>query len=146
MRLGLLFFFARYLPGSFAEIRVERDARWRRWMLQHKTTYLRICGSSFRSDQRGRPKSLRRLHRPVVEGAEVGFGQVSGGYIGGVPPVPIPNTEVKPSRADGTAWFPCGRVGRCRNLIAREETASSCKRRPAAPGLTARAAGRRLFC
>ena len=34
--------------------------------------------------------------------------QVSGGYIGGVPPVPIPNTEVKPSRADGTAWFPCG--------------------------------------
>ena len=27
----------------------------------------------------------------------------SGGYIGGVPPVPIPNTEVKPSRADGTA-------------------------------------------
>ena len=33
---------------------------------------------------------------------------VSGGYIGGVTPVPIPNTEVKPSRADGTpretAW------------------------------------------
>src|SRR5262249_14301876 len=26
----------------------------------------------------------------------------SGGYIGGVTPVPIPNTEVKPSRADGT--------------------------------------------
>ena len=34
--------------------------------------------------------------------------QNSGGYIGGVTPVPIPNTEVKPSRADGTpretAW------------------------------------------
>src|SRR5215470_10512393 len=32
----------------------------------------------------------------------------SGGYFGGVTPVPIPNTEVKPSRADGTpretAW------------------------------------------
>ena len=32
----------------------------------------------------------------------------SGGYVGGVTPVPIPNTEVKPSRADGTpretAW------------------------------------------
>ena len=32
----------------------------------------------------------------------------SGGYIGGVTPVPISNTEVKPSRADGTpretAW------------------------------------------
>lgn len=27
----------------------------------------------------------------------------SGGYVGGVPPVPIPNTEVKPSRADGTS-------------------------------------------
>ena len=28
---------------------------------------------------------------------------VSGGYFGGVTPVPIPNTEVKPSRADGTS-------------------------------------------
>ena len=28
--------------------------------------------------------------------------KVSGGYIGGVTPVPIPNTAVKPSRADGT--------------------------------------------
>src|ERR1700737_4469720 len=45
--------------------------------------------------------------------------KVSGGYIGGVPPVPIPNTEVKPSRADGTARFPCGRVGRCRNIFPR---------------------------
>src|SRR4051812_48884840 len=43
--------------------------------------------------------------------------KVSGGFIGGAPPVPIPNTEVKPSRADGTARFPCGRVGRCRNII-----------------------------
>ena len=29
---------------------------------------------------------------------------VFGGHTGGVTPVPIPNTEVKPSRADGTAW------------------------------------------
>ena len=29
--------------------------------------------------------------------------KVCGGYIGGVTPVPIPNTEVKPTRADGTA-------------------------------------------
>src|SRR6266498_469551 len=28
---------------------------------------------------------------------------VSGGYTGGATPVPIPNTEVKPSRVDGTA-------------------------------------------
>ena len=45
--------------------------------------------------------------------------QFSGGYIGGVLPVPIPNTEVKPSRADGTARFPCGRVGRCRIFFRR---------------------------
>ena len=31
------------------------------------------------------------------------FRQDSGGYVGGVTPVPIPNTEVKPSRADGTS-------------------------------------------
>src|SRR5207244_8439008 len=48
---------------------------------------------------------------------------VSGGYIGGDPPVPIPNTEVKPSRADGTARFPCGRVGRCRNFSSRASSA-----------------------
>jgi hypothetical protein len=29
--------------------------------------------------------------------------KVCGGYFGGVTPVPIPNTEVKPTRADGTA-------------------------------------------
>jgi hypothetical protein len=30
--------------------------------------------------------------------------RVSGDRIGGVTPVPIPNTAVKPSGADGTAW------------------------------------------
>ena len=34
----------------------------------------------------------------------------SGGYCGGVPPLPIPNREVKPTCADGTAMR-CGRVG-----------------------------------
>ena len=33
-----------------------------------------------------------------------------GGYSEGDPPVPIPNTEVKPFGADGTAYS--GRVGR----------------------------------
>ena len=28
---------------------------------------------------------------------------ISGGYSDGVPPLPIPNREVKPARADGTA-------------------------------------------
>ena len=36
--------------------------------------------------------------------------ETSGGYGAGVPPLPIPNREVKPSGADGTA-MQCGRVG-----------------------------------
>ena len=35
---------------------------------------------------------------------------ILGGYCGGVPPLPIPNREVKPTYADGTA-MQCGRVG-----------------------------------
>ena len=43
------------------------------------------------------------------------FSQVTycGGYSGGEPPLPIPNREVKPAIADGTAP-PGGRVGSCR--------------------------------
>ena len=37
-------------------------------------------------------------------------GRVLGGYSSGVPPLPIPNREVKPVHADGTA-VTCGRVG-----------------------------------
>ena len=39
-----------------------------------------------------------------------GCQQHSGGYSDGVPPLPIPNREVKPVCADGTA-MQCGRVG-----------------------------------
>ena len=42
-----------------------------------------------------------------------------GGYGGGETPVPIPNTEVKPSSADGTSHLLCGRVGRCRDFFYR---------------------------
>src|SRR5438445_6867997 len=79
-----------------------------------------------------------KVERGFVEPADTllaHIAKVSGGYIGGVPPVPIPNTEVKPSRADGTARFPCGRVGRCRNFL---------KRRPAVRRHWP-TAGRRLF-
>ena len=37
---------------------------------------------------------------------------ILGGYCVGVPPLPIPNREVKPDCADGTA-MQCGRVGSC---------------------------------
>ena len=36
--------------------------------------------------------------------------KILGGYSSGVPPLPIPNREVKPAGADGTAKQ-CGRVG-----------------------------------
>ena len=39
-----------------------------------------------------------------------------GGYIVGVPPLPIPNREVKPYKADGTA-VKGGRVGRRHNIF-----------------------------
>ena len=39
-----------------------------------------------------------------------------GDYCGGVPPLPIPNREVKTASADGTAHC-CGRVGRRHSLI-----------------------------
>src|ERR1041385_2250384 len=46
-----------------------------------------------------------RLQRSSVDcsPSTVGCFQVSGGFAGGATPVPISNTEVKPSRADGTA-------------------------------------------
>ena len=40
------------------------------------------------------------------------FLRYSGGYSTRVPPLPIPNREVKPCHADGTAFS--GRVGSCR--------------------------------
>ena len=41
---------------------------------------------------------------------------ISGGFCPGAPPLPIPNREVKPGRADGTAPQ-CGRVGRRRLFV-----------------------------
>ena len=48
-----------------------------------------------------------------VNGHEILLNQVDkdlGGYSSEVPPLPIPNREVKLAYADGTA-FSCGRVG-----------------------------------
>ncbi len=47
--------------------------------------------------------------------------EFSGDFVGKVPPVPIPNTEVKLAGADGTASFRCGRVGSRRNINYKEK-------------------------
>ena len=47
--------------------------------------------------------------------------RILGGYCGGVPPLPIPNREVKPTSADGTA-MQCGRVG---NRLLLEESSET---------------------
>ena len=52
-----------------------------------------------------------RISSCVVEAAQQNVqNAISGGYCGGAPPLPIPNREVKPAYADGTA-MQCGRVG-----------------------------------
>ena len=43
--------------------------------------------------------------------------QFSGDIVGRVTPVPIPNTEVKPTGADDTASFRCGKVGSRRDYF-----------------------------
>ena len=40
-----------------------------------------------------------------------------GDYCGGGTPVPFPNTEVKPSRADDTTPLRGGKVGHCRAFL-----------------------------
>ena len=50
------------------------------------------------------------FHNYALSIMNYAFEELSGGYCGGVPPLPIPNREVKPACADGTA-MQCGRVG-----------------------------------
>ena len=40
-----------------------------------------------------------------------------GDHIVAVPPVPIPNTEVKSNKADGSATYDCARVGHYRDFL-----------------------------
>ena len=54
------------------------------------------------------PQTCAPQATDVAEGSVPGFlvpaaNKFPGGHRGGVTPVPIPNTEVKPSTADGTA-------------------------------------------
>ena len=45
-----------------------------------------------------------RLARQSLFDFQEFFEKFSGDFVGRVTPVPIPNTEVKPAGADGTAW------------------------------------------
>ena len=65
---------------------------------------VRDSRSRSRSGAPGAPDADTRRHisRQELNLSFVCSESFSGGYIGGVTPVPIPNTEVKPSRADGT--------------------------------------------
>ena len=53
-------------------------------------------------------------------GIRIDISKFSGGCIGRATPVPIPNTEVKPTGADDTAPFRCGKAGSRRDHIERK--------------------------
>ena len=50
-----------------------------------------------------READTHRVARPVRDDREDTDQHIPGDHAGGATPVPIPNTEVKPSRADDTA-------------------------------------------
>ena len=50
-------------------------------------------------------KTRKTRHFPVLHSLSVTAFVTSGDHSEGVPPVPIPNTEVKPFSADGTAFW-----------------------------------------
>ena len=62
-----------------------------------------------------RKDTLKRSRKEVLSSLPWSFlsSKICGGYSGGVPPLPIPNREVKPVIADGSALSGV-RVGSCR--------------------------------
>ena len=71
--------------------------------MDKKTSNLSTCQLQTRQQNKTNNLSTRQLKTCQLK-------NTSGGYCGGVPPLPIPNREVKPTCADGTA-MQCGRVG-----------------------------------
>ena len=72
--------------------------------MDKKTNNLSTCQLRTRQQNKTNNLSTRQLKTCQLKK------DTSGGYCGGVPPLPIPNREVKPTCADGTA-MQCGRVG-----------------------------------
>ena len=73
-----------------------------------------------RDDSDGQDKQLVNASTVIPSTSQ----ETSGGYCGGVPPLPIPNREVKPACADGTA-MQCGRVGSRLLLLGAPKTTMS---------------------
>ena len=64
--------------------------------------------SGLEKEESASERIKKRLEQAPVERSKASYlfqyvNVISGGYSVGVPPLPIPNREVKPDRADGTA-------------------------------------------
>ena len=69
-----------------------------------------ICQRYYKQPPPAPPKGESNKHPegimfPPLGGIKGGFLPYSGGYSDGAPPLPIPNREVKPVSADGTAYL-----------------------------------------
>ena len=81
------------------------SCRFRKLEVVHFTMYAVV---------RERIRSFERLAKIVVV-RHPEFAPKSGDPCVTVPPVPIPNTEVKRHSSDGSACIACARVGRCQS-------------------------------
>ena len=68
---------------------------------QRSRIYLKLSLTFEMNSPKREQDSLQRSNNSVIHTAC--SRDISGGYSDGVPPLPIPNREVKPDRADGTA-------------------------------------------
>ena len=89
----------------------ENEINWKTEVT--RSLNLKLCSCQ---DAKKRPKGpgggrKGRPNGPNVPKRNVKKITISGGYDEGVPPVPIPNTEVKPFSADGT-WLVTARESR----------------------------------
>ncbi len=87
----------------------KRNGGWQHPPARYTINQLRKSGINMRLPIMNRAQGSRLrgckancFYEPLAPNPEPK--QFLGGYAEGVTPVPIPNTEVKPLRVDGTAW------------------------------------------
>ena len=66
-------------------------------------------------------REVEKLDRTFPTSAVLSLTPLPGGNSAAVPPVPIPNTEVKCSCVDGSATYVCVRVDHCQAPILRPQ-------------------------